>query len=142
MEEAATPLNFAGISALLQQRAVTINQTLQQNYRYVQVQNRLDEFNRLHGEHVEALNGGDIVKAHAILLQIHALSRALERDEFWTRHWIEQPYVRLRISPYAFRDGPIVKMYMDTPFAHLRDDEARRMRIPREKIEAIYMAVG
>lgn len=96
---------------ILNQRANKIANDLSKKYKYVKVEKYLTDFMDLHEKHVEALNNGQIILAHEILINIHELSRKLERDEFWTKHEKETPDLLYRLDFTAFSDGPMIIMY-------------------------------
>ena len=97
---------------ILNMRASKINHDLSQYYRYANIKEYLDEFNRLHKLHIEALKNGNIVLAHEILVDIHKLSFELAGDEFWTRHEIETPNVAYSLCLDAFQRGELVYGYI------------------------------
>jgi hypothetical protein len=97
--------------AILQDRARRINRDLKAHYKYADVKGFLRKFNALHSDHINALTSGQLMRAHEIARDIHALSRELERSEFWKRHQAETPDVCYSLGYDIFDHGPIVNWY-------------------------------
>ena len=104
--------NTDEIIKVLAGRAETINKELSNNFKYAKVQSYLEEFNRLHKKHIEALRKGNFVLAHELLNEIHEISSKLSADEFWAEHRKLRPNVRYSLRPDAFTRGAMICGYL------------------------------
>ena len=66
---------------ILNMRAEKIMGELSKYYKYTNVKEYLDKFEKLHRRHIDSLQKGNFVLAHEILVDIHELSFELEKDE-------------------------------------------------------------
>jgi hypothetical protein len=98
----------ARLISILELRASRIRAELKDHYHHVPVDKFMQRFEFLHKKHIEALRRGDLTLAHEILLEIHALSAELERQELDVRMAAYDP------DPYAglFVDGPMICLYV------------------------------
>lgn len=83
---------------ILRHRANEINKDLEGKYEYVQVKRFLKVFNRLHEQHILAIEEGNFILAHEILGKIYKLSIELENTEIEIYTEIEK--IGYLISPY------------------------------------------
>src|SRR6267143_7295269 len=96
---------------VFQARALKIHSDLGRTFKYVQVQQFLQDFDKLHQAHIDALGRNNLVEAHEYLTQIHALSGELERSEFRSRHKRETPRAVYRHRPDDFQRGGMIQWY-------------------------------
>ena len=98
--------------SVLQLRAGNIQEQLLLHYHYAPVKKYLSKFEQLHLQHLAALEKGNLVLAHEILIAIYALSGDLEQDEFWKRHNAESPSLQYSLSPDMFQKGILICRYL------------------------------
>jgi hypothetical protein len=140
-------VDVAKLCALLDVRAARINADLQRHYKYTKVRWYLFAFNKLHRRHIDALRREDFGPAHDLLQRIHLVSLNLEAREFWRRRDAEAPGTLYTLLPEAFRNGHLITIYMDTPYAHdpytcgKWFDEELLATVAPEAIVAVYAAV-
>ncbi|MFC7072804.1 hypothetical protein ACFQJ7_06130 [Halovenus rubra] len=97
---------------ILERRAEKVEKELEPVYEYAPVQEFLEEFNRLHQEHIEALEEGNYVYAHEVLSEIHRLSYELEMKDFWTHHEKKEIGSMYSLGEDAFERGALICGYM------------------------------
>lgn len=126
--------------SILEFRAEEIRNQLAPRYKYAVVSEYLEKFNKLHDQHVSALEESNFVLAHEILASIHELSRSLESDEFWSRHAAETPDLLYSLSLDAFQRGRLICEYVVgdmVSFSKLYPSE-ERMGANIDGVEKIY----
>lgn len=107
---------------VLKDRAEAIITSLSQHYTYAAVADYIDRFRDLHAKHLDALKRRQMVRAHEVLSQIHALSHKLESHEFWARHDTENPGVCYYLPDGIFDHGVLLVNYvLGKPTARLDD---------------------
>jgi hypothetical protein len=97
--------------ALFELRARALEAELSKHYRYASIDEFLNRFRPLHARHLDYLRQENLVLAHEVLGQIHALTYRLQADEFWRRHNAETPSMRYMLKPTEFMDGPASRLY-------------------------------
>ena len=143
----AVDVDVAKLCALLEMRAARVNDDLQRHYKYTKVRWYLFAFNKLHRRHIDALRREDFGPAHDVLQRIHLVSCNLEAREFWRWHDAESPGTLYTLLAEAFRNGHLIKIYMDTPYAHEPYtcgkwfDEELLATVAPEAIVAVYAAL-
>lgn len=98
--------------SILEFRAIEINKNLSSFYEYVEIEDYLDEFNRLHALHVSAIRRNDLILAHEILRKIYNLSSEIENSEFWEDHRINRPGTFYQLLSDAFSRGELICGYI------------------------------
>jgi hypothetical protein len=96
---------------ILQARAERIHRDLSQNFKYVEIKRFLQDFDKLHKAHMQALQRDNLIEAHEYLSQIHSLSYELQRSEFWSCHAKEGPGIRYRLECDSFQRGQLIQWY-------------------------------
>jgi hypothetical protein len=97
---------------VLEARASHIQRDLAPHFQYAEVQGFLRSFQDLHASHIAALRRNNLIEAHEYLTQIHAVSRELERSEFWERHYaLHSGRVAYSLKDDAFQRGKLVEWY-------------------------------
>ena len=81
MQADSSPLLLESIEIIeiLEFRAQEINSQLYKYKKFTEVNRFLENFNKLHYKHIQALKEGKIVLAHEILIKIYRLSYELEK---------------------------------------------------------------
>lgn len=129
--------------SILKLRAERIRTQLANHYKYTHVKKYLDKFEKLHSEHISALEKRNLILAHEILSDIHKLSMDLENEEFWSRHAAETPGVRYSLRLDAFQRGFLICEYvvgdMESYSNCYLSDKYSRNNI--ESIEKIYKRI-
>jgi hypothetical protein len=119
---------------LLEDRALAINERLQNYFRYTDVARYLKEFNSLHKRHLAALRSGNLIAAHELLIKIHDVSSRLTASEFWkeSEKLFGKDGVKYQLNGDAFEQGALITRYMESC------SPAYREKINLKRIVSIY----
>ncbi|HEV7409716.1 MAG TPA: ankyrin repeat domain-containing protein [Bradyrhizobium sp.] len=128
---------------LLEDRALAINERLQDHFRYTDVAQYLKEFNVLHERHLAALRKGNLIAAHELLIKIHDVSSRLTASEFWKQSEKIFGGVQYQLNGDEFERGALITRYMEScSRAHDKEINLEQRIVAIYRNAWLYLASG